>query len=141
MTASFTATEYEALEAGLYPAQLLSIEQQASDTYGDFLKWTFKLRLADGSYTELSAASSMATGPKSKAYKWAAALLGQAPQPGAAQDLAGKVCSLNIIVNEDGFNRVDAVLPMNQPGLAPGTAPDAPPVRIEPTAAPDALPF
>lgn len=144
MTAMFTASTYEAIPEDTYPAQLISIEQLASEAYGDFLKWSFRLRLADGTISEISGASSTATGPKSKAYKWATALLGHAPTAGSAQDLAGKACQLHVTVNEDGFNRIEAVLPSKK-GTSPAPVTkvfdDSPPARLEPVAESTALPF
>lgn len=145
MTANFTASEYEAIDPGIYPAQLVGIEKLNSETFGEFLKWSFKVRLADGTLGDLSAASSTATGPKSKAYKWAAALLGHTPVAGATEDLAGKVCQLNVVVNEEGFNRIDALLPaVKGAAAAPEPVasgfPDSPPARLEAPVSAD-LPF
>jgi hypothetical protein len=135
MTAMFTASTYEAIPEGIYPAQLLGIEKLPSEAFGEFLKWSFRLRLADGNTSDLSAASSTSTGPKSKAYKWAAVLLGHAPAPGAAEDLTGKVCQLHVIVNEDGFNRVEALLPKSASATAPAVVfEDSPPAKLAPAA-------
>lgn len=133
MTATFTASTYEAIPEGIYGAQLVSIEKLPSEAFGEFLKWSFNLRLSDGSVGEISGASSTATGPKSKGYKWATALLGHAPVAGAAEELAGRTCQLHIIVNEDGFNRIEAVMPAKA-GAAVAPAPvadDSPPRRLE----------
>ena len=113
MVASFTAETYEPIEAGVYPATLVGIEEAESEQFGKFRKWTFAVDLGDGGEAYLlSAPSSPASGPKSKAYKWASALLGRAPVPGEPVNLEGKKCSLHVIVNEDGFNRVESVLPV-----------------------------
>src|SRR3990167_2991897 len=138
MTATFTATTYEAIAEGVYPAQLVSIERAPSDAFGEFLKWTFNLRLPDGSRSELSAASSTATGPKSKGYRWASVLLGHVPAPGSAEDLTGKVCQIHVIVNEEGFNRVEAVLPASP---ANPETPVMRPIAVADDPASSALPF
>ncbi len=136
MTAMFTASTYEAIPEGIYPAQLTAIERLPSEAFGEFLKWSFNLRLADGSTVETSGASSTANGPKSKGYKWATALLGHAPVAGAGEDLAGKTCQLHVIVNEDGFNRIEAVLPAAKIASVPASAfDDSPPAK------PVAVPF
>jgi len=132
MTAQFTATEYEAIEAGVYPARLDSIERATSETYGDFLKWSFTLKLPDGTFSPLTAASSTASGPKSKGYKWASAILGHNPKPAEDVDLAGKQCQVHIIVNDEGFNRIEAVLPLSPP-ITPVAAEKTAPVPFNKT--------
>jgi hypothetical protein len=143
MTASFTASEYEALPAGLYGAQLVSIERQPGDQFGDYLRWTFNVRLADGSSTQVGFNTSTNTGPRSNAYKWATGLLGHKPAPGQAEDLTGLTCQLAIVVNDEGFNRIESVMPGKAAvAAAPAaTFPDSPPARLEPTAASADLPF
>lgn len=125
-TAAFSATSYEPIDPGIYPGRLDSIEAGTSETYGEFRKWNFTLKLTDGTFQTLSAVSSTASGPKSKGYKWAAAILGRNPKAGETLDLSGKLCQVHVIVNEDGFNRVEAVLPPVN-GTAPkssgGTSP------------------
>lgn len=133
MTASFTAAEYEALEAGIYPARLDSIEIGTSETYGDFNRWNFTLKLPDGAFTTLTAVSSRSSGPKSKAYKWASAILGRNPKAGEQLDLSGKQCQLHVIVNEEGFNRVEAVLPITEAKPTTGTTSQAKPVPFNQT--------
>lgn len=118
--AAFSATSYEPIDPGIYPGRLDSIESGTSETYGEFRKWNFTLKLTDGSFQTLSAVSSTASGPKSKGYKWAAALLGRNPKAGETLDLTGKLCQVHVIVNDDGFNRVEAVLPVAATG---GTSP------------------
>lgn len=134
MSAPFTASAYEALPAGVYPAVLLGIEKGTSEQFGDFLKWSFNVRTADGGEAPLSAVSSISTGPKSKAYKWAAAMLGRNPAAGQPEDLEGLTCQLHVTVNEEGFNRIESVLPLASTA-PPRTAPpamDAPPARLAP---------
>lgn len=126
MTASFAATSYEPIDPGVYPGRLDSIETGTSETYGEFRKWNFTLKLGDGSFTTLSAVSSTASGPKSKGYKWASAILGRNPKAGETLDLAGKLCQVHVIVNDDGFNRVEAVLPAQ----VNGTTSQAKPVPV-----------
>lgn len=132
MTAQFEASEYDALPAGLYQAKVVSIEKKApndpSSGFGDYLRWTFLVQQANGVPTTLSANSSTATGPKSKAHKWATAILGSAPLPGKPVDLAGRYCQLSLIVNEEGFNRIDTILPA---ATAPAPVPVAEPVRMD----------
>lgn len=137
MTATFEASEYDALPVGLYQAKVVSIEKKAPNDpnsgFGDYLRWTFLVKQANGQPTTLIANSSTATGPKSKAHKWATAILGAAPLPGKPVELAGRYCQLSIVINEEGFNRVDAVLP------AP--AADAPPAVLPPVVSTGDIPF
>lgn len=123
-SATFTATEYEPLPIGLYAARVGAIEKTPSEQFGEFLKWTFWLTMQDGTESPLTAASSTATGPKSKAYKWAAVLLGHAPRPGVAENLVGLSCQLHVVINEEGFNRIESVLP---PAAGQAVRTDAPP--------------
>jgi hypothetical protein len=130
MAANFEASEYDALPAGLYPAKVVSIEKKSptdpSAGFGDYLRWTFLVQQANGTPTTLSANSSTATGPKSKAHKWATAILGAAPKAGQPVDLAGRYCQLSLIVNEDGFNRIDTILPAASTPTAAARPDDAP---------------
>lgn len=132
MAANFEATEYDALPAGLYQARVVSIEKKSptdpSSGFGDYLRWTFLVQQANGTPTTLSANSSTATGPKSKAHKWATAILGAAPRAGQPVDLAGRYCQLSLIINEEGFNRIDTILPA---AAAPTPVPVAEPVRMD----------
>lgn len=132
MTANFEASEYDALPAGLYPAKVVSIEKKSptdpTSGFGDYLRWTFMVQQANGIPTPLSANSSTATGPKSKAHKWATAILGTAPKPGQPVDLAGRYCQLSLIINEEGFNRIDTILPA---AAAPTPVPVAESVRMD----------
>lgn len=141
MSATFEASEYDALPVGLYPAKVVSIEKKSpndpSSGFGDYLRWIFLVQQPNGVPTTLQANSSTATGPKSKAHKWATAILGYAPQAGQPVDLAGKYCQLSIIVNEEGFNRVDAVLPA---AVAPQLVAAAPPPDAPPAVLPSTVP-
>jgi hypothetical protein len=123
MGALFTASAYEALEEGVYAAELISIDKGTSESYGDFLRWNFSVTLSDGTLAPVTAASSASTGPKSKAYKWATALLGHAPVAGQPEELAGKKAQLHLIINDDGFNRVESVLPAAKATARRGPAP------------------
>jgi len=108
MSATFQASTYDALDPGVYPATLIAIETGSND-FGGFRKWKFRVQTAGGEQ-ELSAMTSDASGPRSKAYAWATALLGHKPT-GEPEELDGKTCQLVLIVNDDGYNRIDSVLP------------------------------
>lgn len=110
---TFRATSYEAVDEGVYDAELLAIEEGDND-FGPFRKWSFTVTTDEGQRT-VTAMTSGASGPKAKAYKWAATLLGRRPGDEEEQ-LVGRRCRLHLIVNEDGFNRVETVLPPTPAG-------------------------
>ncbi len=105
---TFHATSYEALPAGVYPAILEGIEVGENDL-GGYRKWRFAAETAEG-VRAVTAMTSDASGPKSKAFKWATVLLGRKPGD-AEEQLVGLPCRLHLIVNDEGFNRVEALLP------------------------------
>lgn len=118
MAATFVAQEYEAIEPGVYAAQLVGIERIETPTseFGkEANKWTFLVDLGDGTETPFSALTSLAAGSASKSYKWATALLGRPPAVGEEVNLEGLKCQLHIIVNEKGFNRIETVIPAAKP--------------------------
>jgi hypothetical protein len=114
---TFQASAYEAIVPGVYDASVLGIETGENE-YGPFRRWRFRVITPDGE-TELTAMTSGASGPRSKAYGWAATLLGRRPSDGEEQ-LSGRRCQLVLTVNDDGFNRVAEILPPK-----PGTPPPA----------------
>jgi hypothetical protein len=103
---------------GAYEATCLGVEQceptDKSLNRKPWLKWTFSAY--DGTEEkELTAASSCALGPKSKARPWVEALLGRRLEPGETIDtdqLAPKECQV-VIRNdpETGFAKIVDVLP------------------------------
>jgi hypothetical protein len=105
---TFKATTHQALPAGVYPAVLDGIREGEND-YGGFRRWRFSVTTPEGERM-VTAMTSDASGPKSKAYKWASTLLGRKPGTDEEQ-LVGLGCQLHLIVNEEGFNRIEALLP------------------------------
>ena len=108
-TAVFQASEYDALPPGVYDAVVVEISDESSAAYGAFRKWTFTVTTDEGEQP-LTAATSAASGPKSKAYQWASVLIGHKPGDDAV-DLVGRRCQLVLTVNAEGFNRVESMLP------------------------------
>lgn len=115
---TFKASTYDAIEAGVYDAVLDDIETGDND-FGPFRKWFFTVQTPNGEKT-ITAMTSGASGPRSKAYAWATTLLGHKPT-GEEEQLRGLPCQVHLAINEDGFNRVAALLPASvakgQPGL------------------------
>lgn len=85
------AVQYELHEADEWlPGRIVDIEETESD-WGSGLKWIIVLDddepNPDGSDRETWAFSSQKVSPKSKTYKWAAAILGEMPEAGDELDL------------------------------------------------------
>lgn len=105
---TFRAASYEAIPAGVYDATLTTLSEGEND-FGSYRKWTFAVETPGGT-KDLSAMTSGASGPRSKAYSWAQALLGRKPGTDEEQ-LTGLRCQVHLVVNDEGFNRVAALLP------------------------------
>jgi len=77
------------LEEGMYPVELVEIRDIETD-YGDSLRWIFSVfeeEDEDGEIPEVSGITSIRFSAKSKAYRWASALLGYEPDVGEEIDL------------------------------------------------------
>jgi hypothetical protein len=116
--AILTATQGIVISDGAYESTLLGIEQcqptENSPNKKPWLKWTFSVY--DGAEEkEMTAASSTALGPKSKARGWVEALLGRRLEPNEQVDtdqLCPKDCLLVVKNDVDtGFAKVIDVLP------------------------------
>lgn len=105
---------------GVYPVVLVSISDPKTVTAQrgpksgqdiDLLDWTFAV--LDGEYkdTEISASTSMASGPKSKMFSYITALLGgKAPQVGQSfekTDLVGRLALATVRKDENGWPRIE----------------------------------
>jgi hypothetical protein len=110
------------IDDGVYPVVLTKIDgpksiyPQSGPNAGEEVKifeWTFSI-VAPGTKedgAELTASSSMSSGPRSKMYAWLTALLnGKAPQIGAsfeAKDLVGKSALATIRKDDSGWPKID----------------------------------
>lgn len=87
---------------------------------------------------ELPESTSMAMGPKSKAYKWLSVLLGRKLAVGESVDptsLYGRRAMATIAANEKGWPRIEYLRVMPAPMLAQGIAQaTGAPLRAEPAA-------
>ena len=124
-----TASDYEPLPAGRYLATLERIEEAESEN-GVYWKWVFSIRKSDGSEHRLFGASSTNFGPRAKARKWVAALLGRDVRAGEHIELDTLVGSttevvLSVLPRPDGAMRnvIDALLPLPQGTDANGAVP------------------
>lgn len=151
------------VDPGTYEATLIALEDfEYDDGEGKktLRRWSFGLEHevdADGHPVTIDGVSSLATGPKSKAFTWLAALLERPPVTGETftpSMLIGRSCMITVELNAEGFSKVAAVVPQpkrrNGNGAAvaaapAASAPAAAPVTATPAAAagedPDALPF
>jgi hypothetical protein len=132
--AKLTATQGMQIDDGSYEATLLSIEEceptPNSPNQNPWLKWIFHVYISEDG-TELSAASSMAFGPKAKARGWMEALLGRKLAPGEEIDTE-TICprDCQVVIKNDatsGFARIEDVMaPRRRPPVKPAKRPPAP---------------
>jgi hypothetical protein len=115
-----TFNEAPDIEEGVYPAVLTALERVSGTNMDtgepeDFLGWQFAVQ-AHGETIDLRGSSSLATGPNSKAFGWATALLGSKrmndtnvklnPQT----DLIGCACQVEVAFNAKGYPKVKSVI-------------------------------
>jgi hypothetical protein len=115
---------------GVYEALCLHVDPQEptekSPNQKPWLKWTFTLYDGSPEGQGITAASSMALGPKAKARPWVEALLGRRLEPREevdTDDLGMKECQLIVKADpETGFVRVhDVLAPRPRRPQTPGT--------------------
>lgn len=110
---------------GTYKAQLAGVQVKDGGTFkgpnnptGAYRVWDWLIE-KDGELQPLSVTSSINTGPRSTSYAWLTALLGRAPQAGEKiEDPTGKTVVLQIGKKENGYPKVEAVLPFVEPQQA-----------------------
>jgi hypothetical protein len=95
------------IPVGTYPGKLTDLGVKVSEQYGNFRTWDFTLD--NGS--QVGGASSMHTGPKSKAGRWAMALLGRKPEKGEKVTLLGLPCLVVVGLDKNDWPVVTDVLP------------------------------
>ena len=98
---------------GTYPGKLAAVTTKTSNAYGDFRAWDFNVDTGDPLPHLVGGASSMNTGTKSKGGRWITALLGRKPEKGenVTQAIIGRPCLVVVIEDDDGWPKVDDVLP------------------------------
>lgn len=103
------------LEAGDYEAVHTGIEEKESRDGSEFKIWNFEVQTPNG-LVDLSGTSSLNSGPSSKPFQWAKAILGRAPTPEEFDDdlavLEGKPCRLVVVFSEKGYNTIETILPV-----------------------------
>jgi hypothetical protein len=109
----FTATAYiPSIKPGPYQAICTGTEDKVNpkDPTQTFRVWAFQL--TDGSLRTIDGTSSLATSPKSKGGKWAAALIGHQPEAGELVEPEGKACTIIVAIKETtGYEYVETVAP------------------------------
>ena len=112
------------LAPGNYPATLKSVVARTitvTNEDRDVFEWTFLVDTENddgtpGEPIEVSGLTSQMTGPQSKTAQFLAALLGaEAVQPGVTftmNDLAGKRCLIQTVLNKSGYAKVDGATPI-----------------------------
>ncbi len=108
----FTVTAYiPSIKPGAYQAVCTDVEEKASrkDPTNTFRVWHFQL--TDGSLRTVDGSSSLATSPKSKGGKWLAAILGKTPDIGELVSPENKPCTISVILDDNGYERVQDVMP------------------------------
>lgn len=100
------------VEAGVYPAVMVALDTftvEAEDGERKLLRWTFAID-GDGEQGTVEGVSSMALGPKSKAYRWLTALIGPEAMAAAPAltptDLVGRECLVQVVLNDAGYPKV-----------------------------------
>jgi hypothetical protein len=107
------------LPAGIYPARFALIAEQSNDN-GTFWLWTFVARNGNVD-VEITATTSPRITPRTKAAKFLAGL-GVLVTVGTHvqfEELYDTVCQLVVTINEQGYSRIESVLPYSNPTIAP----------------------
>lgn len=111
---------------GTYKATLEKVEigeGTFNGNTGPIRVWHF-LCDVNGTLVPISATSSMGTGPKTKAYAWLTALLGEAPKAGeTVEDPIGKMVLLTVTRKENGFPKIEQLTAYVQPATVAGDIP------------------
>lgn len=143
------------IPAGTYLAEVVGISPKSMVTRfskngeeQDFLEWTWLVHGKDDD-AEIRSLTTTQTGPKSRIFEYLVALLGAGRVDVGAgfeeTDLIGKTAMVAIVINEEGFSKVDRVVAAPVAAAPRGAKAEpvkAPEVPGEATqAAQDDLPF
>jgi hypothetical protein len=99
------------IPAGIYPARFAKIESRNNEQ-GAYWHWTFVARNGNDD-VEVTATTSPRITPRTKAAKWLAGL-GVKVDVGQRVDfnnLIDMVCQIVVVINEQGYSRIESVLP------------------------------
>ena len=125
-----------AIDDGTYSATVLGIEEVPptanSPEDRPWLKWTLSVDDGSSAGVEMSAASSLRFGPKSKTRLWAEALLGHKLDTGEEFDtesILPRDCIVMVRRDEKGFAKITDLLPLPKDKTV-----KAPPAALSPAA-------
>jgi len=135
------------VEPGTYQATITAVQEAESTKDGShYRRWDFTLD--DG--RTVTGTTSLAFSPSSKAGEWMTAILGRPLKKGEEIEPVGERCTISVVLNEQGYERIAGVFAATSPKPAPvrsaspaAAAPAAgnvPPATEEEAAAGD-LPF
>ena len=120
MSIKIEMTKYEAVDPGIYPGKITSIDEEEGK-FGPQIKFTFELETDNGDQKTLIGWTSKRFSKKSKLYSWTTSLLGVLPDNYTfdSDDLIGKEVLLVVGLRHgtDGvtlFNSIESIKPMNQ---------------------------
>jgi hypothetical protein len=119
---TFEIPQESTLEPGTYKAQLVGTSIKSGGKFvtpvnpeGKYRVWDWAVE-KDGELVPFSDTTSINNGSKTKSYARLTALLGKAPQAGdKIEDPTGKTVMLQVVEKENGFAKVEAVLPFAEP--------------------------
>jgi hypothetical protein len=135
-TPSIAPGTYLGTLVGIAPKSLVT-QYSKNGKPDDFLEWTWDI---DGD--EITSLTTLATGPKSRIFEYLVALLGadkvQIDAGFEENDLVGKSAMLSIIINDDGFSKVDRIVAAPKASKAPKAVPAAEAVYTAEVSAEDA---
>ena len=104
------------IEPGIYPATVIGLRADTIVVDGEekeVFVWTFSIPTEDEGAIELEGLTSQIVTPRSKAYAYLVALLGQAAVGTGAgfndTDLVGKNCLVTVDLNKNGYTRVSNI--------------------------------
>ncbi|MGC8782943.1 MAG: reverse transcriptase-like protein [Armatimonadota bacterium] len=109
-------TEHTPLPTGSYPARVVAVEPK-SGQYGEQLQFT--LEVSDGKHAgrRLRAWCNPSTSTNGKLYRWARALLGEAPTRLDTRELVGRECLAQVVLQQSPngtvYSRVQDLLPVD----------------------------
>ena len=145
------------VEDGTYPATLIGLEDFEAPDFNNpednktLRRWSFGLNDevdSEGNPAEIDGVSSIALGPRSKAYGWIEALLGRKLEKGESitrSQLLNKECLVKVEQNDMGYSKITGVIPTpkKRAGTSPAanSFPDSPPAKLPSTVDVDDIPF
>ena len=115
MPFTITAGSGVQIPDGTYKAQLTGVQDGIPTQYGTARRWSWLLDV-NGEGKELNQMTSENNGPQSVSFKQLEALIGRKPVAGETiEDPTGKTVLLEIKQGANGWPKVVAVLPYQQP--------------------------